>query len=207
MPVTMLGPDEVVEGRAFAHPDHVTADRSTLCLLIRDVHRRAEGRTGPVEDYVPTADSWQRRVLIPRPADLAADRRFTVIGFFGRKRDQIALDVARRLQDMSAELDRRIPEFTPVLAYSTHLLVDERDYANLVLLDRETAADEWRHVAPHPVAAGPLSKDYYAFVRIYRGSVDAADMGTEGAVRLHLVKYWDYRCDPTWTAERRLTAP
>lgn len=201
----VLGSDDVVEGRAFAHPDHVAADRSTLCLLIRDVHRRARDRTEPIEDWIPSPESWYRRVLVPRPWRLGSERELTVIGFFGRKREQISLEVAQALQDMSAELDRRIPEFEPVLAYSTHLLADERDYANLVLLDRESAADEWRHVDPHPIAAGSVSKNYYAFVRIYRGSIHSTDLGREGSVRLHSVKYWDFRSDPTWTAQRRLT--
>ncbi|HVR33800.1 MAG TPA: hypothetical protein VMS74_13960 [Acidimicrobiia bacterium] len=196
---------DVVEGRMFAHPDHISADRSTMCLLIRDVNRRVAAATGFTEVWEPTPDSWYRHVLIPRPEVFSRHTRLTVIGFFGRKRDLVPLEVARGIQDISDELNRQIPSFTGVLSYSTLLLSDELNYANLVLLDSPDAIAAWRNTAPHPVAAGSLSKEYYAFIRIYHGSIDVESMGTEGAVRLERVKYWDYRDDPTWTAHRELT--
>ena len=201
-----LGPDDVVPRRRFAHPDHVASDRSTLCLLIRDVARRLAQNHDPVEVWEPSPEDWYRHVIIPRPAAFAAHERLTVVGFFGRRRDLVPLEVARGIQDMSDLLDRRIATFPSVLSYSTHLLVDELNYANLVLLDSPEAIDAWRHSEPHPAAAGSLSKQYYAFVRIYHGSVATSDMAREGAVRLERVKYWDYRDDPTWMAQRELTA-
>jgi len=197
-----LGADEVVEGRMFAHPDHISADRSTLCLLIRDVNRRVATATGLTEVWEPTPESWYRHVLIPRPEDFSRHTRLTVVGFFGRKRDLVALEVARGIQDLSDEL---IPSFAGVLSYSTLLLSDELNYANLVLLDSPDAIAAWRGIGRHPVAAGSLSKEYYAFVRIYHGSIDVESMAIEGAVRLERVKYWDYRDHPTWTAHRELT--
>jgi hypothetical protein len=200
----LLGPDDVVPRRRFAHPDHVPSDRSTLCLLIRDIARRLTQTDEPVETWDPSPDDWYRHVIIPRPAAFTAHEGLTVVGFFGRRRDLVSLEVARAIQDMSDVLDRRIPTFTSVLSYSTHLLVDELNYANLVLLDSPDAISAWRHAEPHHAAAGALSKDYYAFVRIYHGSVATRDMAREGAVRLERVKYWDYRDEPTWTAQREL---
>jgi hypothetical protein len=49
-----------------------------------------------------------------------------------------------------------------------------------------------------------VSKKYYAFVRIYHGWIDTSAMAVEGAVRLDRVRYWDYRSDPTWMAQREL---
>lgn len=199
-----LDPHEVVDDRMFAHPDHVSSDRTTLSLLTRDVQRRLRSATGPVETWEPSPDNWYRHVLIPRPEAFASHKRLTVVGFFGRKRDSVPLEVARAIQELSAELDRLIPQFPAVLSYSTHLLVDENNYANLVLLDSADAITAWRNMGRHPVAAGPVSQRYYAFVRIYHGSVDVDQMDTEGAVQLERVKYWDYRSDPTWTAHREL---
>lgn len=196
---------DVVAGRMFAHPDHISADRSTLCLLIRDVNRRVATATGFTEVWEPTPESWYRHVLIPRPEDFSRHTRLTVIGFFGRKRDLVPLEVARGIQNLSEELEGLIPSFTGVLSYSTLLLSDELNYANLVLLDSPDAIAAWRGIGRHPVAAGSLSKEYYAFVRIYHGSIDVESMDIEGAVRLERVKYWDYRDDPTWTAHRELT--
>ncbi|MEX1004413.1 MAG: hypothetical protein WD990_00430 [Acidimicrobiia bacterium] len=202
----VLEPAEVVPRRMFAHPDHVSSDRSTLCLLVRDIARRIAGTNEPVEAWDPSAEDWFRHVIIPRPEAFADHERLTVVGFFGRRRDLVSLEVARAIQDMSDLLDRRIPTFTSVLSYTTHLLVDELNYANLVLLDSPEAISTWRHTEPHPAAAGSLSKDYYAFVRIYHGSVATRDLAREGAVVLERVKYWDYRDDPTWTAMRELTS-
>jgi hypothetical protein len=200
----LLGPDDVVAGRMFAHPDHVTSDRSTLCMLIRDVQRRIDPPDGSIDVWIPSPEQWYRHVIIPRPSEIATHDRLTVIGFFGRRRDIVPLEVAKRIQDMSAVLDKKIPEVAGVLAYSTHLLVDELNYANLVLLAGPDTIGAWRDVPPHPVAAGELSKQYYAFVRIYHGAVNASELATEGTVRLERVKYWDYRSDPTWTAHREL---
>ncbi|MEX2280628.1 MAG: hypothetical protein WEA76_11150 [Acidimicrobiia bacterium] len=200
----MLGPDDLAEGRMFAHPDHVASDRSTLCLLIRDIQRRLLQASGFVEAWEPSPEQWYRHVIIPRPEAFARHDKLTVIGFFGRRRELVSLDVARAIQDLSTQLDRRIPQFTGVLSYTTHLLVDELNYANLVLLESPDVIEAWRTTAPHPAAAGEVSKEYYSFIRIYHGSIDLADMATVGAVQLERVKYWDYRSDPTWTAQREL---
>lgn len=200
----MLGPDDLVEGRMFAHPDHVTSDRSTLCLLIRDIQRRLKEASGFVEAWEPSPEQWYRHVIIPRPEAFTAHEKLTVIGFFGRRRELVSLDVARAIQDLSTELDHRIPETNGVLSYTTHLLVDELNYANLVLLESPDVIEAWRNTAPHPAAAGAVSKEYYSFIRIYHGSIDLADMASVGAVQLKRVKYWDYRSDPTWTAQREL---
>jgi hypothetical protein len=201
----MLRRDEVVEDRLFAHPDHVTADKATMCMLIRDVARRLRAATGPFEVWEPSPDQWYRHVLVPRPEAFSRYTSLYVVGFFGRKRESVALEVARSIQDLSAELERRIHDFPGVLSYSTHLLADEHNYANLVMLDSANTIETWRTIRPHPVAAGRVSVDYYAYVRIYHGEIEVSQMETEGAVRLRLVKYWDYRSDPVWMAQRRLT--
>lgn len=201
----LLEPDEVAEGRMFAHPDHVSSDRSTLCLLIRDVQRRLRSATGALETWVPSPDQWYRHVIIPRPETFPSHGRLPVVGFFGRRRESVAIETARAVQDLSTELEGCLSEFNGVLSYTTHLLVDELNYANLVVFESLDAITAWRDIAPHSTAAGPVSKDYYAFVRIYHGTVEATEMAIEGAVRLEKVKYWDYRSDPTWTAQRDLT--
>lgn len=200
----LLQPDELVEGRMFAHPDHISSDRSTLCLLVRDVQRRLRSATGAVETWEPSPEQWYRHVIIPRPETFPSHGRLSVVGFFGRRRDTVAIETARAVQDLSTELEGRLSEFTAVLSYTTHLLVDELNYANLVVFESPEAIATWRDIAPHSTAAGPVSRDYYDFVRIYQGTVDAAQMANEGAVRLEKVKYWDYRSDPTWTAHRDL---
>lgn len=201
---TDLSPEESVEGRPFADPDHIPSDRSMLGVLIRDVHRRLGGTRDAIAAWTPSPERWHRRVLIPRPEAFDGLDRVVVVGFFGRVRDQVAPEVAARIHDLSTELEQRIHEVPGVLAYSTQLLADEHNYANLVMLDRPETIDVWRKTAPHPTAAGTLSAAYYAFIRIYRGSIAMARLADEGAVCLEQVMYWDYRSQPPWAARRRL---
>jgi len=204
MSATVLAHDEAVDDRTFAHPDHIPADRSVLCVLIRDIAYRLQQRM-PMDEWVPDQQRWHRHVMIPRPTAFDGPDTLTVVGFFGRRREDVAPDVARRIGEMSRALEEAIPGVPGVLSYTTSLLVDEENYANLVLMDRPETIQQWRSVAPHPAAAGELSERYYSYVRIYQGSIPTAWMSVEDAVRLHSVKYWDFRDTPPWTAVRSLT--
>ncbi len=206
-PVVRLGPREVVEGRTFTHPDHVPGDRAVLCMLIRDVNDQlvaAAGSDQPVTRYSPRPDAWYRRVVIPSPAALDDYDRITVVGFFGRIRDHVTTAAVRRIDELSARLFAAVSSTAGVLGYSTHLLADERNYANLVLVASPEVIERWRAAGTHQVAAEEASPDYYAHVRIYRGSAAPRDLAKVGAVVLDSVKYWDYRCDPVWHGIRTL---
>jgi len=198
-----LGPDDVVDGRLFAHPDHIPADHSTLNMLVRDVARRIIG-PDPISVWVPDSEHWYQRVIVPRPDRLLAATAACVVGFFGRRRDDVDTDVAATVFAISRHLEDQIPSVPGILAYSTRLLSDERNYANLVLMDDFATAARWRTVEPHPRASAELSRRFYDFVRIYRAELEIADITRDGMTRLLSVRYWDYRSDPVWTATRAL---
>jgi len=198
--------DDVVAGRVFTHPDHVATDRATMCMLFEDFQRHAlesGDRIDTVVRYVPSDESWFRRVILPRPALLAGMASFTVVGFFGRQRDQIPPQVSKAIDDLGSRLVAAVPSVAGLLGYSTHLLADEKNYANLVVLDGPERIQEFRDTPPHPEAAEVVSPDYYEHVRIYRGSVRlvGAEPG-EFDLSLDRVKYWDFRESPTWHAVR-----
>ncbi len=206
-PPVVLGPADSAQQRTFAHPDHVAGDRAVLAMLCRDVVAHVEAAEGddPLVCFVPSRAAWHRRVVIPRRRALLGDGAMTLVGFFGRVRDAVDPEVAERISALGEALAEAVLTAPGVLAYSTHLLADERNYANLVLVSTPEVIDTWRTTAPHPAAAGEWSPRYYAHVRIYRGSVERRHLHAEGAVRLEAVKYWDYRCDPVWQAVRTLT--
>lgn len=203
----VLEPDEPVKRHAFAHPDHIAGDRAVLGMLARDLTVRLAGLVAhdePLISYIPNRDEWHRRVVVPRPDELDRCERLTVVGFFGRVRDQIDPEVEYRIKALGEELVDAVVDTPGVLGYSTHLLADERNYANLVLLRNPEVIEQWRTRDPHPTAAEVWSPHYYAHVRIYRGRVERRSMDREGSIRLESAKYWDFRSDPVWRAVRRL---
>ncbi len=202
-PPVVLGPADAVAHRAFAHPDHIDGDRAVLCMLARDVGVQATAAgTRPLIRYSPDREAWHRRVVVPRPGALLSSETITVVGFFGRIRDVVDPVVGEHIASLSEALVDAVLETAGVLGYSTHLLADERNYANLVLLSSPVIIERWRQATSHREAAGEWSPRYYEHVRIYRGCVDRMDGA--GAVRLESVKYWDYRSEPVWQAVRTL---
>lgn len=195
--------DEEVVDRAFAHPDHIPADRSVLGVLLRDVGARLP-QDRSVDVWVPDPHRWHRHVMIPDPTAFGRCAELTVVGFFGRRRDGVPTEVVDRITEMSRALEKELPSVPGVLSYTTSLLVDEVNYANLVLMDCPETIETWRHIRPHPTAAGSLSASYYDFVRIYHGSIPTARIGAQDALRLHRVRYWDFRAQPVWSATREL---
>ena len=200
-----LKPTDAPSGHAFAHPDHIVADRATLEMLFTDFLRHLSAcatEDQVVVRHVPDSDSWFRRVLIPRPVAATQREEFTVVGFFGRRRLIVAPEVNQLIADLSSALDEILPTIPGLLAYTTHLLVDELNYANLVVLDSPETISIWRDTAPHPEAAEAVSPAFYDHVRIYRGAVR---FGMSNPVLdLERVKYWDFRQTPTWHAVRVL---
>lgn len=161
--------------------------------------------TGPVIEHLPAEEGWQRRSLITDPAVFFGLDIVTVVGFFGRRRHNVAPSICDQIEEMSELLFNSIPDVEGVYAYVTQLLVDEYNYANLVLVDNADVIQRWRDTAPHPTAAATVSPDYYEHVRIYNGAVPAVVMSDPAALELHCVKYWDFRQTPPWMAVRELS--
>lgn len=202
----ILGPFEVAAGHGFADPEHVAADRATMTMMLdrfNEVLARHGARNDQVIDYCPDEQRWTRRVMIPRPSVFDSLDNVTVVGFFGGRRHDAHADVCARIDELSAVLFRAIPRVAGVYAYVTQLLVDEYNYANLVLVEDAAVIQRWRETAPHPAAAAAVSPDYYEHIRIYNGAVRVAAVAESGTLDLDCVKYWDFRQTPMWAAVRR----
>lgn len=207
--VQILGPLEQAPGHGFADPAHLSADRGTMTMMLSRFGNVLDGHAhepGPLVDYFPHEERWSRRVMIPEPHALASQSRVTLVGFFGRRRHDATPEVCARIDELSGVLFRAIPDVDGVFAYMTQLLVDEYNYANLVLVESPAVIERWRQTAPHPAAAVTVSPEYYEHVRIYNGVVTVAGMADSRALELHSVKYWDFRQRPTWLAERHYRA-
>ncbi len=203
----VLGPSTRCDDHPFAHPDHIAADRAVLCVLARDYYhhiRTAPSPRQPMLRYLPRAERWQRRVVIPRPQAVLEHEQLALVGFFGRVNDQLDQELQDQMAAVGKELAEAVLTAEGVLGYVTHLLADERNYANLVVLSSLDVIAQWQQQPLHVLAAASLGPAYYQHVRIYHGSVPSRALCDEGAVRLEKVKYWDYRSDPPWRAVRTL---
>ena len=200
---TLLGPTEAAPEHAFAHPDHIAADLAVLEFLLADASSIARtAADGPTTVHIPTRESWHRRTQLPVPSRLLGAEKVTVVGFFGRLSDTIDPDVAVAVQEVSEELAASVFEMSGLLVYSSHQLADERNYANLVVVDSDAVVECWRSRSLHITAATDLAPAYYEHVRIYNGTA-APRPDLRSRIALTAVKYWDYRTDPTWKALRR----
>lgn len=204
-PPMSLGPRELVEGRAFTDPEHVEGDRATLGMLARDVNRQLTDASAvePLIRFLPRIGDWRQRIVISRPDATRRQQLIAVVGFFGRVRENVDPGVADQIKELSDRLVDRVLTTPGLLAYSTQLLADGPNYANLVLLSDAGLIERWRTTAPHPRAAD-VSPRYYECVRIYHGSLTNGALIGDGEVALDLVKYWDYRSTPVWHAIRDL---
>lgn len=198
----ILGPSEAAPQHSFAHPDHIAADVAVLEFLLADATSIARTATGgPTTVHIPTSESWHRRTQLPVPSRLLEAEKVTVVGFFGRLRDSIDPDVALAVQEVSEELAASVFSVSGLLVYSSHQLADERNYANLVVVDSDAVVECWRSRQLHITAASDLAPAYYEHVRIYNGTA-APEPRVRSRIDLTAVKYWDYRSDPTWRAMR-----
>lgn len=198
----------VVVERPFTHPDHIAVDRAQLTILIGDLCRQLEAiplhQTNSCTQYFPHEANWQKRLIIPNPNRFYEPRPFTIVGFFGRKRLNLPPQMVTDVFALGQTLMENFANFPDVLAYHTQLLVDELNYANLVVLDNEEAIQKWRNFRPHPHIADVFSPKFYEYVRIYNGFLPAGGLLNPNLIQLHRVKYWDYRATPTWHAVREL---
>jgi hypothetical protein len=139
------------------------------------------------------------RAIICDERRLSDGRDLTWVGFFGvkrRDRDSTPLTL------MDDELITEFPAHPGILSYSSLELTDG-DWGNLILLDGDTAREQWRDGERHAYAARELAPRHYTDVRLHRGVLPGGVHGPREPI-LHRTKYYDYRGDATWRAERAL---
>lgn len=207
-PVLHLDMADVVEERPFTHPDHICLDRAVVCRLIDELCWKLE-TLSPTDEtstttYFPNSSKWQKRLIIPNPSRLMQPKPLAIVGFFGRVRLHVSPAVQQQISEGDRELVNNFAHFPAVLAYSSRLLPDELNYANLVVLDSDEAIMKWRDYPPHPHLTDIVSPDFYEYVRIYNGRLPLNGLQNSSLLQWMRVKYWDYRVSPTWHAVRRL---
>jgi hypothetical protein len=199
-----LTPTAELSDRPFTHPRYVQLDLQVMRFMATCTWMALERDPGPATEpftvHQPTAEAWSQRLLVTQPARLCDHRPLTVVGFFGLKGANADVALAQRL-------DRRLladlSDHPDLLAYVSTCL-PTGNFGNLVLFASPEGKHHWGTSALHADAIRQLTPEYYAAVRLYNGEMSDGLAALE-SLRLHLVKYYDYRSRPLWRAVRRLS--
>lgn len=200
-----IEPMERLTHRSFTDLRHSAYDLQAMrfmvtcvCLLMEErMTREAEG-TPPVH-YIPDRTSWNYRIVITQPAALRTKKVVTTVGFFGSRKPDANLPLAQELDhNLLPELFRH----KELLCYLS-LALPTRNFANLVLFASPQGKAEWGGSRLHADAVRQLTPDFYDNVRLYNGRLEHGITRMD-SLSLDIVKYFDYRSDPIWRAQRTL---
>lgn len=205
MSLVRLSPTEVVQNRPFTDLRFTTQDLQAIRFMVVCVWLALENyiesadTTVPLVFHQPSPDHWTQRIVITQPTRLLTQSPLTVVGFFGIKNPDADVTLAQKL-------DRQlIPElscFEELIAYAT-VSLPTGNFANLVLFASPEGKEHWGKSEKHAAAVRLLTPDYYASVRLYNGDLPDGISDPE-ALRLGLIKYYDYGDRPIWRAVREL---
>ncbi|MEZ4863656.1 MAG: hypothetical protein R3C14_20210 [Caldilineaceae bacterium] len=209
--IVQLSQHDVLIERPFTNPDHIAADRAILQTIAHYVWQQHHElvAAGPTQQsflcYYPTAQCWQKRLLLIHPEQLTPGQTLTMVGFLGQRRFEATPEIAARIMAMDEQLLLALGEAPGMVGYCSFLLVDGLNYANLVLMNSALTIDQWRQNELHQQINRFDSPQFYANVRIYSGLLTCHSPQLGPQVELQRVKYWDYQSTPTWHAVRLLS--
>lgn len=203
--VVQLSPTHILAERPFTHPVHIPGDLNTLrymarhlCLTLQNPHMMAD-LPQIILYNLPGQHSWIHRLVLANPIHFQTAALIHVVGFFGQSRSQANIELA---QEFDLTLMAEIPQHEGLISYSTMLLQDG-NYANLVLFTSEDAQMGWSRSEAHAKAVYELSPNYYHSIRIYNGRLPHG-IHQSDALSLHKARYFDYNQTPMWRGVRIL---
>lgn len=205
-----LSRTDVLIERPFTHPEHAYSDLAILHNMLDEL-RIQHGQILPDHPatesstyHFPRAEGYQKRVIIFQPHRLFDTTPLTVIGFFGQRSMPRDIDLEGAIFDVGHELLADLYLQPGIISYSTTMLADCYNYANLVLLDSDEYIEQWRQNVTHQEVNDALSPHYYANVRIYNGRLTPAGLSHRPSIDFVHVKYFDYQSSQFWRGIRAL---
>lgn len=203
--VVQLSPTDILAERPFTHPTHISGDLSTLrymarqlCLTLQNPHMPSHSPQ-TILFNLPEKGSWIHRQVLANPQHFTERGLIHVVGFFGQSRSQADIELA---QEFDKTLMKEIPQHEGLISYST-MLLNDGNYANLVLFTNEAAQVGWSRSEAHAKAVYELSPSYYHSIRIYNGRLPHGIQRSD-ALTLHKARYFDYDQTPMWRGVRTL---
>src|SRR5215210_4475748 len=145
-----LAPDETAPGRPFTNPTHTASDERKLRSLLELERTRARAWKGQPErrDLVireTNGDGLRHLLVVPNPGALLEAGSPTVVGFFGRPRDDADIPLLFELEE---ELVARMADAEELLSYYDVELV-KGAYGNLILFASPEGPRLWRENSIH----------------------------------------------------------
>lgn len=203
--VVHLTPTDILPERPFTHPQQIPEDLATLrymarqlCLTLENPHMLAD-TPQTILFNTPGKSSWIHRLVLANPQLFFRPGSILVVGFFGQSRSQANIALA---QEFDKTLLQEIPQHEGLISYST-MMLNDGNYANLILFSDEGAQVAWSRSEAHAKAVFELSPGYYFSVRIYNGRLPEG-IQQHNQLHLHRARYFDYTTNPLWRGVRSL---
>ncbi len=201
----LLGPTEILEERAFTHPEN---SREDLLRMRRMARQLVDTYDDPlVCDFVPgkgalcQSDPQGRhfRIYYIQPNLLFSRKNLAVVGFFGHKRSDAEI---KPLIRADKEFEKEFHRHSGLLSLST-VRLPHGDFSNLVVFTDPESRDKWNNMPLHRDLVARISPPYYEYVRLNR-AVLPDGLEDPDSLRILAVRYLDYRSDEPWRAVRNL---
>lgn len=204
-----LGQAEIVAGKPFADPEHTPREAESLRQLLE--HERIRARTwagytdAHATDVVVAETDLQglrHLFVVPDTRSLLLAENPTVVGFFGRPREQTDHTVLFGLED---ELVASMGTYADagLLSYYDVELV-KGSFGNLILFRGPGIPPEWRENPVHRRAV-ELSPSHYHEIRLHQGTL-AGRLLDGGALTIEKTRYLGYEGEGVWRAVRHAAA-
>jgi hypothetical protein len=204
----MLGPEETVPGKPFVDPVHTRHDEEVLGRLLRNERERAlfladdwlEGRKDVIIRETDP-DGHRHLLVVPDTRALLEARNPTVVGFFGRPRQDADVSV---LFDLEEELVAGMGAYAAggLLSYYDLEFV-KGAFGNLILFATPDGPGAWRENPVHHRAVD-ISPDNYHEIRLHQGTLSGGLL-EPGTLSLSRTRYLDYSGPEAWRAIRRVS--
>jgi hypothetical protein len=205
-----LAPDETVAGKPFTDRVHTVEEAEALRRLLAHERERARAWAddpfgGGKEVIVRETDPEGLRhlLVVPDTQALLAAPNPTVVGFFGRPRDDADVDVLFELEE---ELIAGMGAYAAdgLLSYYDLELV-KGAYGNLILFATPAGPDRWRENPVHGRAV-EISPGNYHEIRLHQGRLSGRLLD-DCDLSVARTRYIDYSEPEVWRAVREFPEP
>lgn len=206
----VLGRDETVPGKPFVDPVHTRDDEEVMGRLLGNERHRAralaedwlEGRKDAVIRETDP-EGLRHLLVVPDTRALLDARNLTVVGFFGRPRQDA--DVTG-LFDLEEELVAGMGAYAAggLLSYYDLEFV-KGAYGNLILFATPDGPSAWGGNPVHRRAVD-ISPANYHEIRLHLGTLSGGLL-EPSTLSLSRTRYLDYGEAEVWRAVRSLSKP